>query len=81
MINVQPENLEGSVIGMKNVTCRSIFYLLFSANEYTGVKKKMHILIQSKTCDCSRVEMDARDFLWGFFFTSIRSDMCAQNCS
>lgn len=48
MINVQPGNLEGSVIGMKNVTIAGVFYLLLSANDYIGVQQKMHILIQSK---------------------------------
>lgn len=57
-----------------------VFYLLLSANEYRSSTKNAH-LNSIKTCDCSRVEMDARDFLWVFFFTFIRSDMCAQNCS
>lgn len=66
MINVQPENLEGSVIGMKNVTCWSIFYLLFSAKEYRSSKKIAHLnsiknmwLLQSRN-GCKR-------FFVGFF--------------
>lgn len=51
-----------------------VFYLLLSANEYRSSTKNAH-LNSIKTCDCSRVEIDARDFLWGFFFTSIRGDI------
>lgn len=80
MINVQPENLEGSVIGMKNVTWRSIFYLLFSANKYRSSTKNAHLNSIKNMWSLQR-RNGARDFLWVFSFAFIRSDMCAQNCS
>lgn len=54
-----------------------VFYLLLSANEYRSSTKNAH-LNSIKTCDCSRVEMDARDFLWGFFFTSVKWYVCSK---
>lgn len=52
-----------------------VFYFLLSVNEYRSLIKNVYFNL-IKICDCFRVEMDVRDFLWGFFFIFIRSDMC-----
>lgn len=52
-----------------------VFYFLLSVNEYRSLIKNVYFNL-IKICDCFRVEMDVRDFLWVFFFVFIRSDMC-----